>query len=154
MAKKNIQWKGEKRVTYKRYTYHPDVPLPSNPETRRIIGEALVPGTLWFTQQGLSIQSAPPGVQPHMYPYSGSLSNWGDRRIPMGSIAIYAGQTRVEEMDSLGRNVSVLRHTFLIGGDLVMTRDVHSWFVPTRGDVDRTEKLCAASANTGEGVLY
>lgn len=132
MAKKNIQWKGEKRMTYKLYTYHPDVPLPSNPETRRIIGEALVPGTLWFTQQGLRIQSVPHGVQPHVYPYSGSLSNWGDKRIPMGSPAIYVGQTRVEEMDSQARTISVQRHTFLIGDKMVMTRDLHIWFVPAR----------------------
>lgn len=132
MAKKNIQWKNDRKAPHRRYIYHPDVPLPSNPETQKIIQEALVPGTLWFTQQGLSIQSPPPRVIPHSYRYAGHLSDWNDKRIPMGSPAIYAGQTRVEEMDSQARTISVQRHTFLIGDELVMTRDLHSWFVPAR----------------------
>lgn len=130
MLRKKITWLPGKGPTldFKRPPiYTPDIPLPSDSP----IKEALVSGTLWVTSSDMFIQSELRTIRPHPIPYVGHMLAWSDTRIPSGTFSTYMGTTRVEELETrTGRKMSVLRHTFLINGQLFMTRDVAGWFIP------------------------
>lgn len=79
-------------------------------------------GDLFIAKSHLEAQAYPRGVQPHPLRYV--QETWTDQGwagstskiFKIGSLAVYAGTVRVDEMDHKARTVSRLRHTFIIDG--------------------------------------
>lgn len=134
MRKKKVTWlpgMGPEN-SLKKQVYRYEVPITfRDPEKTEIYIRNLKPGVLWTTARSTYVQRTPPSTVPHKYPYVGSIQSHSDMFIPMGTCAIYTGQTRVEEINTgSAMNMSVLRHTFLIGVQLVMCLDVAGFFRP------------------------
>jgi len=104
------------------YPYVSEVRLPDALIEKYMV--SLVPGSLWLTTVPLVIDErySDKRYQQHEYRYlMHDFYSLDVRRHPAGSLAIYAGQVRVTEVDSRGATMRILRHTFLVGGVRYMT---------------------------------
>lgn len=75
-----------------------------------------LPGTLWRTTRPMTRVSRYDGrYRSHEAPYA--TTTWRpDRELPAGTVAVCLGTLRVTEARHDGSTVSVLRHSFLMGG--------------------------------------
>ena len=105
----------------------PEIELLPENATRR---EALVPGSLWTLEQDATTLQFDSRTEPPPLPYL--TASWrynAHLTAPRGTMAVYMGTTRVEELGRGGSPVRVLRHTFLIGGSKYMTINLNL-FIP------------------------
>jgi hypothetical protein len=88
-------------------------------------------GGLFLTKVNLEIIEYSVGTVPHEFKYLGetwlSPQEGRDRILKTGSVAIYAGNTRVNEQDGKGNVVARLRHTFIIEGRRFMTNNLNHY---------------------------
>jgi hypothetical protein len=82
-------------------------------------------GTLWSTTVGLDcMRYENQSFTRHQLPYAVRGGRYTKFDFEKGSIAIYAGPIRVNEELHNSKTISVLRHTFIINGRLVMVRSL------------------------------
>ena len=106
---------------------HPAVDFDAQVESLK---EFLVPGTLWLTQCPLGLERPDASVRMHEFPYA--YSDHYYPVIPQGSMAIYTGTTRVEEVKRGGIHVRPDRHTFLVGDRRIMVVSFVNLLVPVQ----------------------
>ena len=91
----------------------------------------LKPGGLFLTKVHLEIIEYSAGTAPHEFKYLGetwlSPQEGYGRILKTGSMAIYAGNVRVNEQDAKGNVVARLRHTFIIEGRRFMTNNLNHY---------------------------
>jgi hypothetical protein len=86
-----------------------------SPEAKAILKEKLLfPGALFQMTCALCDAANEPGCVAPPFPYT-TWSYSQSAPIQPGDLAIYAGTCRVEERAGVGL-VSILRHTFIVGG--------------------------------------
>lgn len=133
MARKNITWKSgnSPRDAVLKPKYTEDRSFQSIDEpTREFYNRHLYVGSLWIIKNNIYVQTPSPKTISHPIPYVGRMVSWSDRGIKQGTLAIYAGQTCVEEKDSRGMLICPLRHMFVVEGTQVMTLELDSFFHP------------------------
>ena len=131
---KRVVWKEPEaaRVPNLRpHPLYPSVELPSAVVDEYMV--ALVPGGLFVTKVVLmSDERYSRGYERHefLYVYHDPYAwQYGTSSVvyPAGTLAIYAGQHRVEETGRAGDKMRVPRHTFVIGGVRYLTADLHDF---------------------------
>ena len=90
---------------------------------------ALVPGGLFFTSKPLLVDKRVRGdeyaIHEFQYLYYDPYGSWGYPVIPVGTMAVYAGQHRVEESARLGGDtIRLSRHTFIVNGSRYLTANL------------------------------
>ena len=128
MARKRITWTAEPQLKRQRLPpYFPNRPF-SNPAYE----ELCTLGSLWLTADNCAISNTPDasrwatgGIDPHQgneYCYIIPVL-YGRITFPRGSLAIFAGTTRVSE--SKGNSVvEILRPTFIVNGIRVLAANL------------------------------
>jgi hypothetical protein len=126
-VRKKVTWKDgerpaakEKRLPWRLTEIPCDGP---NPDLRL--------GGLFLTKVNLEIIEYSAGVAPHELKYLGETwlspqEGW-NRILKTGSMAIYAGNVRVNERDGNGHVMALLRHTFIIEGRRYMTNNLNHY---------------------------
>jgi hypothetical protein len=103
--------------------YIPDAELSK--ETSNKFAPYLQKGSLWrVAAPWFSDMSEPAGYEQPPYPYAQG-TDWqpySKRIYAHGTLAVYLGTTRVEEAKHGGQMLSVLRHTFMIEGNIFLVR--------------------------------
>lgn len=103
--------------------YIPDVDLSE--ETSAKFTPYLQKGALWrVATPWFSDVVEPAGYEPPPHPYAQGTEWQPISRFiyPQGTIALYLGTTRVQEVKHGGQMLSVPRHTFMINGNIYMVR--------------------------------
>ena len=122
-GKGKVSWVRDTVERSRNVSAHPyvaEVRLPDELVSKYMV--ALVPGGLFVTTVPLSAASerfiGNHKQHTHKYLWNDPYP-WGDltARYPVGTVAIYVGQVRVEETSRNGRDVMRLaRHSFIVGG--------------------------------------
>ena len=127
--------RGRKQVTWKdpvahvaKKRPHPHVLAPSGDVcVRHVRPEDLTPGSLWVvvSKCGPNNTYNPDVYEQHEFPYLTVLYYAGadNPGVPINSVAVYLGHTRVEEESRAGVMLSIPRHTFLINGKRWLVAD-------------------------------
>lgn len=127
MQRKKIVWNSGETQPVRRLHLMPHIP---NREASEMHYANLLPGALWRVVMPLMKDSSYPShsfAQPP-FPYLVHASSWS-QCIPANTFVLYIGEVRVTEATQIGREVSVIRHCFMIDGMRYLTRDVND-FVP------------------------
>ena len=124
-----VTWvSGEGQVKALRpHPYVADAKLPDHLVETYMV--TMVPGALFFTARPLVVDKrySEGGYARHefMYLYYDPYGAWGVPVIPVGTMAIYAGQHRVEEASRTGGDIVRLsRHTFIVNGSRYLTANL------------------------------
>lgn len=140
--RKKVKWLEGQKSQIKQNYMHPLVverPISEhiNSESLR---EGIVLGALWFTHCAMTLDTrfTSMGYQSHEVPYIvpdlvygyNNLNSHVKPIILPGSIAIYSGTFRVEEMSDKGNIRCVLRHSFIINGIRYLTSRIGQDFFP------------------------
>ena len=88
-------------------------------------------GKLFSILTNMEVMEFPRNVRPHEFRYV--FETWMNPGAPgsptkifkLGSLAVYAGPVRVDEIDSRGHTISCLRHSFIIEGGRYMTTNLN-----------------------------
>ena len=130
-VRKRITWKdGVKPVGVVAHRLPPVVPeVPYNGSKQQF-----QIGNLFVTRCHLEVVEFNKNFKPHEFRYVNET--WTDpsmyvgiptKIFKVGSVAIYAGPVRVEEMDGKGHTISCLRHSFIIEGGRYMTCNLNNF---------------------------
>lgn len=111
---------------------HPLVACKVNDADFEGIREHLVAGALFTTKTSLSIDHRfDIGYKQHTYRYLYESFNLTPQFLE-GTGAVYAGETRVDEMNVHGEMIRPVRHMFLIGGTIYMVTSPEKLFTPVQ----------------------
>lgn len=108
----------------------PEVQLA--PELAEQYAAALTVGSLWTLSTDVKVMNGYPAprYKQHEFPYVEVAGYYDYVKLGVkGTLAVYMGTIRVEEVSNHNRTVSVPRHSFLINGARYLTRDL-TLFVP------------------------
>jgi hypothetical protein len=129
--KPKVTWKEPEvyRTSHLRpYPYIPNTDLM--PGTVETYMTSLVPGALFVTTNILRPDeryNVGYEKHPHAYLHADPYS-WGTSvTYPVGTVAVYAGQVRVEEADRRGDKMRVPRHSFIVGGVQYITTNLNDF---------------------------
>jgi hypothetical protein len=99
---------------------------PYIPDPERLTAEELQawepfmkPGCLFALTRNVALQQFGDKVIKPPFPYLAGAMDWSPPETILarsGSIAMYAGEIRVEEQDSKGHTLRPIRHTFIVAG--------------------------------------
>lgn len=130
------RYRGRGKVTWSNPESHVKVlrPHPYVPEVKipdhlvEVYMVSLVPGALFFTTNPLFVDKRyADSYARHefFYLHYDPYAAWGQPVIPIGTMAVYAGQHRVEEVSRTGTDtVRLSRHTFVVGGTRYLTANL------------------------------
>ena len=132
--KARVQWKPEEKPSAYAAKAFPHVADSTDPEELEIRLPYLYKGALWHTDRPLWDDFRYEyGYVKHEYNYLVSHRDSSPRRImafPVGTIAIYLGETHVEELAwAHQRTRRYVRHMFLVGTKIFMAAELRD-FVP------------------------
>lgn len=99
--------------------YFPDIPI--DPLHRKKIEKCLVLGSAFFLKSALARRAWPLNYEEPPFPYlvESIQTAWMNLVASTGSLAIYVGTVRVEELVKRNKDIRltrVLRHSFIING--------------------------------------
>jgi len=99
--------------------YFPDIPI--DPQHREKIEKCLVHGSAFFLKSAMALRTWPLNYKEPPFPYLIETIHalWANIIASTGSIVIYTGTIRVEELVKQNKNIRlarVLRHSFIING--------------------------------------
>lgn len=115
-----------KKVTWKADAVREVVTIPTmrkgtdDPLENKKISESLYVGSMWVVKKNLSSDNLN-----YLFP-----SGCGQFQIQKGTIAIFFGSERVDEMKKSGAICRVLRQVFLINGTKYMSNTIDKFFSP------------------------
>ena len=116
------------KVVWKEKTPTVDFPpfIPS-PQTSRDLEEAwkthLHVGALWRLTNNMSQRQSMPSPIPYLMRDLYDFRQGHRIFLKCGSLAIYAGTERCDEVDSSRGHLRILRHTFIVGGGKYIVTD-------------------------------
>lgn len=105
---------------------------PIAPEKIEVYASAMTPGSMWQLKFPLAHERLPPGTiaasTPVLIRPSRRHVVSGYDFLPVGSLALYFGETRVQEKKKK-LQLQVIRHMFIIGGGKYIIPDLN-WIEP------------------------
>lgn len=140
--RKKVKWLEGQKPQIKQNYMHPLVEeRPIDDHINSVsLREGAVLGALWFTHCAMTVDTrfTTSGYQSHEAPYIipdlaygyNSLNSHIKPTILPGSIAIYSGTIRVNEMSDKGNIFCILRHSFVINGVRYLTSRIGQDFFP------------------------
>ena len=119
--RKQITWKLDGTDTTRTIAreYFPDIPI--DPLHREKIEKCLVLGSAFFLKSAMARRMLPPNYKEPPFPYLVETipTSYPNLVASTGSLAIYIGTVRVEELVKRNKDIRlarVLRHSFIING--------------------------------------
>jgi hypothetical protein len=133
-GRKKVVWKEPEVARVKTLALHPyvqEVPLASHLVEQYMV--SLVPGGLFLTANKLLVDERYDvkryARHDFSYVYHDPYAWTPSRSYPVGSIAVYVGQVRVDEQSRTGEHIRPTRHSFIVGGIRYLTANLND-FVP------------------------
>lgn len=126
-GRKKVEWKVPPVKRLRARPLLQEIPLRDENEW---YSERLTTGALFFVGTPLRALAFYSDYEQPPHPYLTHHRDGSRHTVaPAGTLAVYAGSVRVEELSRKGMKVFVLRHSFVIGGARYLTTDLNC-FVP------------------------